>query len=229
MKTIGVMAAIAIAFLCITSPGPDSVTAKPPHDAHVSETAQLSLAFDGLDKRVTNIERGLDSKIAAEVSTQFAALASSVVETDLSGVEARLDDLESAVADCPCPQPPQAAASQQVVIPKASPATVSYSPRWSNNDGLPLDVHAIQVHGFSPTLSSAELARQHDAWHDANGGDPPASRSRSRTVTYSSPVTYSGTMSNCPGGICPEPSVTRSRNVQSSGGLFGFGILGRRR
>lgn len=229
MKTIGVMAAIAIAFLCVTSPGPDTVTAKPPHDAHVSQAAQLSVAFDGLDKRVTNIERSIDGKIAAEVSKQFAAIESSVVETDLSGIEARLGDLELAVADCPCPPEVQAAAPPKVITRTVTPAAVSYSPRWSNNDGLPLDVHAIQVHGFSPSLSSTELARQHDAWHDANGGDPPTSRSRSRTVTYSSPVTYSGTMSNCPGGVCPAPSVTRTRNVQSSGGLFGFGVLGRRR
>lgn len=95
----------------------------------------------------------------------------------------------------------------------------SYSPRWQNHDGQSLRDHAIREHGFSSNLSDAQLFQMHDAYHDQYGGASPAMRSRS--VTVQSPY-----VSSCPGGQCP---TSRSVSVQSSGGVFGFGVFGRRR
>jgi len=113
--------------------------------------------------------------------------------------------------------------------PKAEP-TVSvvepgkaYNARWSSNDGRTLRQHAIEIHGFDPSMSDEQIARQHDAYHDVHGGMPPriAPAYRSRTTTVQSPY-----VSSCPGGVCP---TSRTSTVQSSGGVFGFGVFGRRR
>jgi hypothetical protein len=137
-------------------------------------------------------------------------------------LEDRVEALEIR-PECPCP-------AVSVVEPvKAEPVVAqsqsfTYVPRWSSNDGRTLRQHAIEVHGIDPGLSDAEMARQHDAYHDRFGGMPPRilpTASRARTVTVQSPY-----VSSCPGGVCP---VNRMTTVQSSGGVFGFGILGRRR
>lgn len=96
----------------------------------------------------------------------------------------------------------------------------NYTPRWRNYDGRSLRDHGVEVHGFDPSWSTAQIAAAHDAWHDANGGEPPTA-SRSRSVAVSS-------SSTCPGGVCPT-TTSRTRAVASRGGLFGFGLLGRRR
>ena len=134
-------------------------------------------------------------------------------------LEDRVEVLESR-PECPCP-------AVSVVEPvKAGPVvhSQSYTARWSSNDGRTLRQHAIDVHGMDPSLSDAEMARQHDAYHDRFGGMPPRilpPASRVRTTTVQSPY-----VSSCPGGVCP---VNRTTTVQSSGGAFGFGIFGGRR
>lgn len=152
------------------------------------------------------------------------------VQDGISDLEIRVSKLEDQVCDCNCgpdcgcggpkPEPPKVEKK-----PTASPAVTSQakvSPKWMNTDGRTLRNHMVEVHGFSTSMSDGAMIQAHDAWHDQNGGEPPSpARSRSRTVTYSS--------SSCPGGVCPAPGVTRSYNVQSNGGIFGFGILGRRR
>ncbi len=110
--------------------------------------------------------------------------------------------------------------------------TQSYSPRWQSNDGRTLRQHAIEIHGFDPSLSDAQLAQMHDAYHDEHGGMPPRIAPRyvpqyqPATISRSRSVQYSAGTSSCPGGVCP---TSRSVQVHSSGGVFGFGIVGRRR
>lgn len=147
---------------------------------------------------------------------------SSQIWTAIESLEQRVDRLEKqSVAapvravqlgqNCPggvCPLP------SRTVTRSVS----SYSPRWQNHDGQSLRDHAINEHGFASNLSDAQLFQMHDAYHDQYGGAPPAMRSRS--VTVQSPY-----VSNCPGGQCP---TSRSMSVQSSGGVFGFGLFGRR-
>ena len=64
-----------------------------------------------------------------------------------------------------------------VAFLEAVKAKVSnYIPRWRDNGGRSTREqtikHAREVHGFTGT--DDEVLRQHDAWHDANGGNLPA-------------------------------------------------------
>lgn len=91
------------------------------------------------------------------------------------------------------------ASTTRVVATVAEP----YRGRWPNNDGRTFRQHAVEVHGFDPRLSTAELTRLHEAYHDRFGGHPPTPASslryRSSTVTRS-----------CPPGGCPVNN-TRQR------------------
>lgn len=160
-------------------------------------------------------------------------------------LEARVESLESAKkvaasapsVSCPSGQCPNGMcpATSTTVVRSApvvrSQVTSSYTGRWHNNSGMSDRDHAIMEHGFDPNLSDAELARMHDSYHDQYGPASPRSTGQytqryspaafSRSVTVQSPYA-----SNCPGGQCP---TSRSMSVQSSGGVFGFGIFGRRR
>ena len=152
---------------------------------------------------------------------------SSQIWNAIESLEDRVARLEKQpVAVVAVPVAPKVVRSSVVVtsVPQ------SYSARWHSNDGRSLRQHAIEVHGFDPGLSDAQLAAQHDAYHDVHGGDspprvnvswsnPPAVRTRTTTV-------QSAYVSECPGGVCP---TSRTTTVQSSGGLLGFGIFGRRR
>lgn len=157
-------------------------------------------------------------------------------DCDCDALEARVAALESVVAEvakkktaevpqatktaaaatCPSGQCPVSNRAAAVVY---SPPSESYTPRWQNYDGLSFRQHAEQMHGINTAgLSDAEVGRMRDHDHDTYGGGHPAAM-RQRTVQYSTGS------SNCPGGVCP----TRTTTVQSRGGVFGFGILGRRR
>ena len=137
---------------------------------------------------------------------------SSQIWTAIESLEQRVDRLEK-----------QTTAATPVIISAAPAVSYSYTARWHNNSGMSDRDHAINEHGFDPNLSDAELARQHDAYNDRYGPASPrfAPAMRSRTVTVQSPY-----VSSCPGGVCP---TSRSVSVQSSGGVFGFGVFGRRR
>ena len=148
----------------------------------------------------------------------------SQIWTAIESLEQRVERLEKQTT-----APTPVVVAKAPVVVKATPVvTSSYTARWHSNDGRSPRQHAIEVHGFDPNLSDAQLATQHDAYHDTFGGAsltarvtwsaPPAMRTR--TTTVQSPF-----VSSCPGGVCP---VNRSTTVQSSGGVFGFGILGRR-
>lgn len=151
------------------------------------------------------------------------------LEDSISSLETRVTKLEGQVCDCSCgpdcncgkpeavaPKPKVVQAKPKAVVTKTA---VSVNPKWLNTDGRSLQDHMVEVHGFSQSMDTNQMIIAHDAWHDQNGGGAPAV-SKSRTVTYGS---------SCPSGVCPAPSVSRSRTVQRSGGLLGFGILGRRR
>lgn len=106
-----------------------------------------------------------------------------------------------------------------------SRASASYppsrsAPRWRNNDGRTLAAHATQVHGF-PAMPAAQLYEAHDSWHDIHGGPAPVM-----------PTAQGGVpAANCPGGVCPLPNTgtgTVRGAVRRSGGLLGFGVVGRR-
>lgn len=99
-----------------------------------------------------------------------------------------------------------------------------YSGRWMNYDGMSKRDHATIVHGINTNgMSDSQVALEIDLDHDTyGGGHPPAMRSRTvmNTTAYAS--------GDCPDGVCP---VNGQRTVVKStrGGLFGFGIIGRRR
>lgn len=165
----------------------------------------------------------------------------------ISALEERVAELESRPA-CPCPvEQPKAQPVAKAAVTKAP-----YKARWVNHDGLSFRDHGIMVHGLSPSLSDEEMASQRDAYHDQYGGGhshvgSPAvavqrtvsncpggvcpvntvnvSRTASSQAGYTG-VTVQRSVSNCPGGVCP---TSRTTTVQRSGGLFGFGLLGRRR
>lgn len=155
----------------------------------------------------------------AEVLPPPAAIESakllSLVEnhsSDIAAIKSRLNALESQAAGL------SVKVSAAPVV-KSSTVSAGVAGRWRNYDGLTPRAHAVEVHGFDSSLSDKQLAALHDAWHDANGGDPPAAmRSRSVSVARAS--------NDCPGGVCPVRS--RSTVVSSRGGLLGFGVLGRR-
>lgn len=203
--TIGLMFATAIAFVLITSPEQESVTADDtmlPQSSLLRPVSTLlapvsTAAFNDLEERVLANESNI-----ADLQSQVAKLASQ--------------------PGCPCP--PQAA-TQQSAAPMQStvtssdcpsgacPPTIassSYSARWKNNDGLSLREHAVQKHGIDPSLPTSEIYRQHDAYHDVYGGAQPGTTSR--TVVRSGPfVTRSvQTTSNCPEGVCPPRGILRS-------------------
>ncbi len=151
----------------------------------------------------------------------------SEIWTAIESLEVRVARLEKQSASVAVEVLPSVAVKPAVVV-KSAPA--AYAPRWHSNDGRSLRQHAIEIHGMDPNLSDAELARQHDAWHDHNGPIAPrtsaAYSQQWQPATRSRSVQFSSGTSNCPGGVCP---TSRSVNVQSSGGMFGFGIVGRRR
>jgi len=145
----------------------------------------------------------------------FRASSLDIEQNDrLAAIEARLAAIErkpTAIEVRPAP----------AVVVRSAPAVVvqsaSYNARWHNYDGRTARQHAVETHGFDPSLSDAQLAAQHDAYHDQYGGDPPtANRSRSVQMSYSK--------KQCPYGGCPPQ---RSTWVQSKGGLLGFGFFGK--
>jgi hypothetical protein len=159
----------------------------------------------------------------------------------ISALEGRVARLE-ARPECPCPiERPKAQPVSKATVTKAP-----YKARWVNHDGLSFRDHGIIVHGLSPSLSDEEMASQRDAYHDQYGGGHshvgspvvsscPGGVCPVNTVnvsrTASSPSGYTGvtvqrSVSSCPGGVCP---ASRTTTAQRSGGLFGFGLLGRRR
>lgn len=185
----------------------------------------------------------LPSSVATQPETILPVPDSDEIWAAIEKLEGRVDALESArkvaasvpAVSCPngqCPngQCPVVTTTVQRIVPSVSVTRSSYSPRWHNNDGKSLRDHMIQDHGYDPSLSTAQMAAQHDAYHDRYGPAPPRATAsyaaqyqpamRSRSVQYSAGV------SNCPGGVCP---TSRSVQVQSSGGVFGFGVVGRRR
>lgn len=243
MRTIGIMAAIAIAFIVFTSPEREHASAKPPHDAHVYEqtesqaaSQELTEAVDALRRSVERHTLELDDRVAEAVETRFTSLEHSVVEVDdsrLEALEERVAAIEQTVASYPAKQTTAATSSGSsggssggtFYAPTVTRVETSvYKPRWQNYDGLSFEEHARVMHGIDTTgMSDSQIAMLRDADHDTfGGGHPPAMRARSRSVSF----TATG---DCPGGICPMPSVSRSRTVESRGGLLGFGILGRRR
>lgn len=220
-STVGLMAAVAVAFIVFTSP-----SRQPVADDYLQQPTSAYLD---------------SSALAAQVEDNTARIG--VLESKLDGLYASIDELKASPAPTPAPQVPKATQSvvevrtpvrtaakaaatvaakavKGAAIVATAPvrAVANYQPRWRNNDGRSLKQHTLEVHGFDPSLSDAELYAMHDAWHDANGGDPPT-RSRSVYKSVSS--------GDCPGGVCPVPSRTVVR--QSRGGLLGFGVLGRRR
>lgn len=110
----------------------------------------------------------------------------------------------------------------------ASVSRGSYSPRWFNNDGRTARNHAVQVHGFDPSLSDDQLAILHDQWHDQYGSAHSVSSSYvssgyapvvSSVITSSPRRSYSTTsVSTCPPGGCPVG--VSSTVVTKRGGLL---------
>ena len=153
----------------------------------------------------------------------FRASSLDIEQNDrLSAIEARLAALERKPTAIEVrPAPAVSVRATPAVVVQSAPAvavrSASYNARWHNYDGRTARQHAVETHGFDPSLSDAQLAAQHDAYHDQYGGDPPtANRSRSVQMSYSK--------KQCPYGGCPPQ---RSTWVQSKGGLLGFGFFGK--
>lgn len=151
----------------------------------------------------------------------------------ISALEDRVAELESRPA-CPCPvEKPKTQPVAKAAVTKAP-----YKARWVNHDGLSFRDHGIIVHGLSPSLSDEEMASQRDAYHDQYGGGhshvgssvvsncPGGVCPVNSSSGLARNVTVQRSVSNCPGGVCP---TSRTTTVQRSGGVFGFGLLGRRR
>ncbi len=245
---IGLMACIAIAFVFVTSPDTQPRASVQPASADAQAITSLTNAVESLQDSIANQQVEMESRVDAKFVAFTESLPAPAASVDLSEIIERLGRLETAKVDleeedirlfneleslrktaaaasCPC-----RTATKLPVTSNASSANpvtqASYTARWHSNDGRSLRDHATQVHGFDPNLSDAQLAAQHDAYHDQFGGAAPRSpvqyapAMRSRTVTVQSPFA-----SSCPGGVCP---TSRTRTVQSSGGPMGLGILGRR-
>lgn len=136
----------------------------------------------------------------------------------------------AAAATCPCGQcpvqPRVAAATVTHSHPHVQTAEAPYTARWQNYDGLTFRQHAEQMHGINTAgMSDSEVGRLRDQDHDMYGGGHPAAM-RARTVNKYVEVSSSG--EPCPNGWCP-PRNSQLGTVNTRGGLFGFGILGRRR
>lgn len=116
------------------------------------------------------------------------------------------------------------------VVVRSQPAVVqsqsNYQPRWQNYDGLSFRQHAEQMHGINTSgMSDSQVGLLRDRDHDMYGGGHPAAMRNRSAQSYSNYAVPA--QSGCPGGVCP----TGASQYQSSrsGGLLGFGILGRRR
>lgn len=233
--SIGLVACIAIIFCWIQSPQSTQVDAKPPHDAHVSQTQSKAPQWKDEAERLSEVivavveDVDLHAETVSILETEVSAVATAVAK-----LESRVKKLEDAseAEKAKAKAKPQVAAKAPVVVTPppiitSTPAFVveqSYTGRWKNNDGRSARNHAIEVHGFDPSLSNSELARLHDSWHDMNGSQPPTGIVRQRTRTFT--VTPRST-SDCPGGVCPAPGFQRT--VTSSGGWYLGKNLGRRR
>ncbi len=230
MRTLGIVAAIAIAFIVFTSPEREAVIA---HTPQAPDVEQDDSQLRELTSAIGDLQQSVDQRLS-DVETRFTSLeapaAPAFDDARLAALEDRVTQLEETVAT----YEPKTSSTPQVssggssggssVAPKPLPSVVEYSPRWQNHDGLSFEEHARVMHGVDTTgMSASQIAMLRDADHDTfGGGHPPAMRARSRTTTFTA---ASG---DCPGGVCPM-TTTRSRTVTSRGGLLGFGVLGRRR
>lgn len=229
MKTLGIMAALAVAFIVFTSPERESVTAHTPLPVVEQDGSQLR----ELTSAIGELQQSVDQRLS-DVETRFTSLeapaAPALDDARLAALEDRVTELEEMVAtyepktSAPTELKSGGSSGGLTIAPKPLPSVVEYTPRWQNYDGLSFEEHARVMHGIDTTgMTASQIAMLRDADHDTFGGDhPPAMRARSRTTTFTA---ASG---DCPGGVCPT-TTTRSRTVTSRGGLLGFGILGRRR
>lgn len=253
---LGIMACVAIAFTFITSPE-TSRTHAAPHGSESSDrvTQSMQSMTDELKRLQAQLSRALDYQ--DQVESRFVALENAPapefpevpdteeLEQRIAKLESRIETLEKqrVTAAYPASSSPTVSYGSSggtsssapvvsygstgtpVISTSSTPvvATVNtYTPRWTNYDGLSKRQHAEVYHGVSTAgMTAAQIAMTLDHDHDTfGGGHPPAMRTRSTTVS---------SLQNCPGGVCPVPSTTRTTTVQSRGGLFGFGVLGRRR
>ncbi|MCC7334425.1 MAG: hypothetical protein IT422_04995 [Pirellulaceae bacterium] len=237
-----------------------------------SSVAELQYSIgqqrDGLEKRMDQrfvaLANALPPQSAAptampdsdELWTAVRALEAKQAELDakVKELETLKASLKAATVTTTSAAYPSAGGALQAVTSGGSSGGVSvtttsqsYSPRWTNNDGKSLRDHMIQDHGFDPSLSTPQMAMQHDAYHDQYGPaspvgtqyrnvaaqlSAPSSGMTGRTVTR----TRSNVTSSCPGGNCPvngnsfgSSGMSRSVNVQSRGGLLGRGVFRFRR
>lgn len=247
--TIGIMACIAIVFFVITSPdksqsraelSPVEASRDTRIDVLVSSLSTMQDSIEALASEVQEV-RQLQAS-GSFVSAEVASLSDKIAKQEAKLVAVVNSPPASAppppvvgdICNCNCDELEKRIAALEdqlakLMVTKAKPAapqvsSTPYQPRWHNYDGRTARQHAIESHGFDPSLSDAQLARLHDAYHDQYGEHPPTAAPvyRSRSTVVQSPMT-----SNCPGGVCPTTS--RTTTVQSGGGLMGFGILGRRR
>jgi len=201
MRTIGIVAAIAIVFIVITSPQRESATAQQYlyPECQVDDNSQLR----ELTSAIGELQQSVDDRLS-DVETRFTSLeapAEAFDDARLAALEDRVTELEEKVA---------------TYEPKTAAAPVQSGGSSGGGTYLPAPI-------VTSGMTTSQIAMLRDADHDTFGGShPPAMRSRSRTTTVMA-------ASDCPGGVCPTSSVTTSRTVQSRGGLLGFGILGRRR
>lgn len=212
MKTIGIVAAAIIALLYFSTPQDQRLdAAKPQLDTQIEQVVSVTELQD-LTKAIGSLEQNVEDRLSV-VESRFTSLETSQVADaacpDAELLESRVAALESDVASLK-----SSLAKYQTPVSATTVVGSPYSAKWKNNDGKTLRDHAVDVHGFDPNQSDSDIARLHDAWHDANGGHPPK-----RQVTRS----FNVSSGNCPGGVCPTGySRTTTRTVNSGSG-YTFG------
>ncbi len=257
MKTaIGMMACIAIAFLSITSPESSRTQAssKTSIENRSDVLQQLQSSLDSRESMQTKILDELSqlkTKLDTETTVDLSELAKMREELRelRSEMDQQLKSMTSSVAGPATVQTSRNALASGSLNPGGiSYGTSRYMPRWDNNDGLSGRDHAEKMHGINTAgLTDDQIAMMRDRDHDLFGpGHPDEMRKRNQASTgsqfisqrtrssstisdnyvpmqkYSTTSYQTSSFSTCPPGGCPG---TQAR----SGGLLGFGLLGRKR
>lgn len=188
---VGMMACIAIAFFCITSPDQSK--------SHASSETQIKADIlqqglqDYLDQRLASdsekvladikqMREKLESSICVDL-TELAAMREEL-RTLRSEMDQRLKEVSSPPTAKTASITPKSSTTDQV-SKNAATSVSKYISRWSNHDGLSAREHAERMHGINTAgLTDDQIAMMRDRDHDEFGPDhPDAMRQRNQALT----------------------------------------------